>query len=72
SAAAGFYCFVPSEPGQFTVPASMLGNLPGSGATGALLVGSVPSGSYPAFTASGLDFGMIFNAALSVKTVGLQ
>ena len=75
SAAAGFFCFVPAAPGQFTVPASMLANLPASSsgsAIGALVVGSVPSGGYPTFTASGLDFGMIINATLSAKTVALQ
>ena len=75
AAAAGFFCFVPSAPGQFTVPASMLGNLPSSSsgsAIGVLAVGSVPSSGYPTFTASGLDFGMIINAALSLKTVALQ
>jgi hypothetical protein len=75
SAAAGFFCFVPAAPGQFTVPASMLGNLPASNsgsAIGLLAVGSVPSGNYPTFTARGLDFGMIINATLSATTVGLQ
>jgi hypothetical protein len=53
----------------------MLGNLPASAsgsAIGALVVGSVPSGSYPTFSASGLDFGMVINATLSAKTVELQ
>ena len=75
SAAAGFFCFVPAAPGQFTVPASMLGNLPASSsgsAIGLLVVGSVPSGDYPTFTAHGLDFGMIINATLSAITVAFQ
>ncbi len=74
-AAAGFFCFVPAAPGSFTVPASMLGNLPASSsgsAVGALVVGSLPSGNYPTFTARGLDFGAIINATLSAKTVTVQ
>ncbi|MBZ5608499.1 MAG: hypothetical protein LAP38_09590 [Acidobacteriia bacterium] len=69
-ALAGFFCFVPSTPGSFTVPTSVLGNLPagGTNALGAVLVGSFPS-TYPTFTASGLDSGLIFNANLSLATV---
>jgi hypothetical protein len=77
TASAGFLCFVPAAPGQFTVPAEMLGNLPDTASAtdssfGALLVGSLPAGSYPAFTAGGLDVGLIFNAMLSAKTVAFQ
>ena len=64
-----------AAPGQFTVPAAMLGNLPDTGsadAFGAIVVGSLPSGSYPTFTASGLNVGLIFNAMLSAKTVAFQ
>jgi hypothetical protein len=77
TATAGFFCFVPAAPGQFTVPAAMLGNLPNTAsnsgdAVGALLVGSLPSGNYDTFTASGLNMGLIFNATLSAKTVAFQ
>ena len=72
-ALAGFFCFVPSAPGGFTVPASVLGNLPpgGTDTLGALLVGSFP-GTYPKFSASGLDSGLIFNANLFLTTVGFK
>ena len=72
-ALAGFFCFVPSAPGSFTVPSSVLGNLPAGGTdtVGALLVGSFP-GSYPKFSASGLDSGLIFNANLFLTTVGFK
>ncbi len=72
-ALAGFFCFVPSTPGSYTVPASVLGNLPAGGtdSLGAVLVGSFPS-QYPTFTASGLDSGLIFNANLSLSTVTLK
>ncbi len=76
-AAAAFFCFVPSTPGQFTIPASTLGNLPETtsdpeNALGLLLVGSVPAAGYPTFTANSLDLGLIFNAVLSAKTVPFQ
>ena len=74
-ATAAFFCFVPAVPGEFAVPASMLGNLPNTGsadAFGLLLVGSLPSGNYPTFTAGGLNVGLIFNATLSAKTVAFQ
>jgi hypothetical protein len=69
-ALAGFFCFVPSKPGSFTVPASVMRNLPSGGTDtlGAVLVGSFPS-TYPTFSASGLDSGLIFNANLSITTV---
>jgi hypothetical protein len=69
-----FFCFVPAGPGRFTVPASVLGNLPATGtnAFGALLLGSLPNGNYPKFTAAGLDWGSIFNAMLAAKTVAIQ
>ncbi len=76
TASAGFFCFVPAAPGQFTIPASVLGNLPNTAtpdsALGALVVGSLPSGSYPTFTANGLNLGLIFNATLSAKTVAFE
>lgn len=72
-ALAGFFCFVPSAPGSFTVPSSVLGNLPAGGtdSLGAVLVGSFPS-SYPKFSASGIDSGLIFNANLFLTTVGIK
>ncbi|HEX6895205.1 MAG TPA: hypothetical protein VF146_08030, partial [Bryobacteraceae bacterium] len=74
-AAGGFFCFVPSAPGSYTVPAPVLGNLPAtagnSSALGAVIVGSFPT-DYAHFTASGLDSGMAFNATLFLTTVTLK
>ncbi len=69
-ALAGFFCFVPSKSGSYTVPASVMRNLPAGSADalGAVLVGSFP-GSYPTFSAGGLDSGLIFNANLFITTV---
>jgi uncharacterized protein (TIGR03437 family) len=78
NAGAGFFCFVPPAPGSFTIPASVLGNLPADPANnpgetvGALLLGSVPGSGFPTFSAPGLDFGMIIYSALDLKTVHFQ
>ncbi|HTS49294.1 MAG TPA: hypothetical protein VMH05_15185 [Bryobacteraceae bacterium] len=72
--AGGFFCFVPSAPGSYTVPASVLGNLPGSSGSsvlGAVIIGSFPT-NYAKFTASGLDSGLAFNATLYLTTVNIQ
>ena len=73
--AGGFFCFVPSAPGSYTVPASVLGNLPAtvgsSSALGAVIIGSFPT-NYAKFTASGLDSGLAFNATLFLTTVSLK
>lgn len=74
-ASAGFLCFVPAAGRSYTVPASVLGNLPPSvgdkpeDSIGALLFGSVPAGNYTQFSAAGIDSGHIFYGSLSVKTV---
>ena len=74
-AAAMFFCFVPSAPNTFTVPVSAMSNLPPTlgveNALGALIFGSFP-GSFPTFNASGIDSGLIFNAALAAKMLGIQ
>jgi hypothetical protein len=74
-AAGGFFCFVPAAPRSFTVPPSVLGNLPASvgdkleDSIGALLFGTLPAGNYQKFTAAGLDAGYIFYGSMSLKTV---
>jgi hypothetical protein len=74
-ASGGFVCFVPTTAGSYTVPPSVLGNLPPSVADkpedsiGALLFGTIPAGNYAKFTATGLDVGHIFYASLSAKTI---
>ena len=74
-ATAGFFCFVPADTGKYTVPPSILGNLPAGVAAnptdsmGVLFVGTIPSGEYSKFTASGLDSGMLIYGALSSKPV---
>jgi uncharacterized protein (TIGR03437 family) len=74
-AAGGFFCFVPSAPGSYTVPASVLGNMPAtvgaSSSLGAMIIGSFPT-NYASFTAVGLDSGLIFNATLYLTTVTIQ
>jgi uncharacterized protein (TIGR03437 family) len=76
-ATAGFLCFVPSEPGSFTVPAPILGNLPAvsaqsSNTLGAIVVGGVPAQNIPRFRASGIDSGMVIFSSLSLKTVAFR
>jgi uncharacterized protein (TIGR03437 family) len=74
-ASGGFICFVPATGGSYTVPPSVLGNLPPSVADkpedsiGALLFGTIPAGNYAKFTATGLDVGHIFYGALNAKTL---
>jgi hypothetical protein len=70
---AGFFCFVPAAPGNFTVPASVLANLPGGAeALGVVIVGSVPTGNVPTFSASGIEKGVLVNVALFGKTVTVR
>ncbi len=72
-AAGGFFCFVPSAPGSFMVPATVLGNLPpgSSSSLGAVIIGSFPT-NYARFSATGLDSGLIFNATLYLTTVNIR
>ena len=78
NASSAFFCFVPLAPGSFTVPPSVLANLPPSVAAnpsetlGLLLVGAVPSSGLGTFSATGLDDGLIFYLGLDIKTVGIQ
>jgi len=74
-ASGGFFCFVPAAGRSFSVPPSVLGNLPASvgdkpeDSLGALLFGTLPAGDYQKFSASGLDAGYIFYGSMSLKTV---
>ncbi len=74
-ASGGFICFVPATGGSYTVPPSVLGNLPASVADkpedsiGALVFGTAPAGNYAKFTATGLDVGYIFAGTLNAKTL---
>jgi hypothetical protein len=76
--ASGFFCFVPATPGSFTVPPSVLGNLPpsvGSDAQqslGALLVGTIPAAPYTTFQASGLDTGLVIYLTGEISTLAYQ
>ncbi len=73
NAAAGFYCFVKSEPGSFTVPAAMLSNLPaGAETAAAVIVGDVQVGNIVTFAASGVDKGIVVNGTLNVQTVPVR
>ncbi|HKX00766.1 MAG TPA: BACON domain-containing carbohydrate-binding protein [Bryobacteraceae bacterium] len=78
NAGSAFFCFVPLGPGSFTVPPSVLANLPPSIAAnpsetlGLLLLGAVPSSGLGTFSATGLDDGLIVYFGLDIKTVGVQ
>lgn len=71
-----FVCTERASAGRFTVPASLLANLPASGqvegaATGALSVGSAPA--TPArFTATGIDAGFLTYVVASVKILNYR
>jgi uncharacterized protein (TIGR03437 family) len=69
-----FVCSVPLELGSFTVPPSVLANLPasvqiGSNSTGLLLVGTSPKIDVPNVNASGLDFGFVTYQSMVGKSV---
>jgi hypothetical protein len=78
NAAAGFFCSAPLAAGTFTVPASVLANLPVNSAgtpedtVGLLLVGTVPGGGFSTFSAKGLDSGLVLYGTLDIKTVTIQ
>ncbi|MFB3826297.1 MAG: BACON domain-containing protein [Bryobacteraceae bacterium] len=73
----GFFCFVPSEPGAFTVPAPVLSNMPATStlsledSMGAVIFGSVPL-NFARFSAPGLDSGLLFSGVLNVVTVPVK
>jgi hypothetical protein len=66
---------IPAADRTFTVPSSVLGNLPPSvgdnpeDSIGALLFGTLPVGNYTTFTAPGMDRGHVFYTSVSLKTV---
>jgi len=73
---AGFYCLAPSTAGSFSVPVSMLANLPSTlgnaNAAGLLMVGMIANGSYATFQAGGLDAGFIFTLNLAESAVDIK
>jgi uncharacterized protein (TIGR03437 family) len=76
----GFMCLVPTDAGTFTVPVSILADLPATrqltggaeDAVGGLGLISMPFGAPPSFNASGLDSKMIVTGSASIKTVQIQ
>jgi uncharacterized protein (TIGR03437 family) len=75
----GFMCLAPASAGTFTVSPNVLADLPGTPASlnedtisvGLLGMFSVPTDPQK-FTASGLDAGIVFQTALTAKTVKVQ
>ena len=79
-ASAGFTCTVPAGAGSFTIPASVMGNLPATPAAGDLenkigLLGIMSfrsAGMVTPFRASGLDIGLLIGAQIDIKTVEIK
>jgi hypothetical protein len=75
-ASVGFICFVPAAPGTFTVPASVLANLPPpdpaqNGQNAGLVFGVVPA-VQTHFTAPGLDDGVVFYGLFQAAYGGVK
>ena len=76
----GFFCLVPVGPGKFSVPVSVLADLPptkpltggSEDSFGGIGLISVPQGTPPTFTATGLDNRLIVTGSASIKTVQIQ
>jgi hypothetical protein len=76
----GFLCSAPAGSGSFTVPASVMGNLPAVPASGDLsekfgLLGIVSfrsPGMVTPFQAPGLDLGLLLGAQMDVKSVEIK
>ena len=76
----GFFCLVPVGPGTFTVPVSILADLPttrpltggSDDSFGGIGLLSVPQGLPPTFNATGLDTRIIMTGSASIKTVQIQ
>lgn len=78
-ASAGFFCLVPANTGQFSVPTSVLESLPATPGTNleesgaALIFASVPAGTdTPKFSAPGIESGIVLNGSLSLRTVPVR
>jgi uncharacterized protein (TIGR03437 family) len=73
----GFYCLASSTAGTFTIPVSILSDVPatrpltGSSTDtfGAIALFSVPQGNPPAFQASGLDLGFVIPSNATLKAL---
>jgi hypothetical protein len=76
----GFFCLVKSTLGTFTVPVSVLADVPATrplvgnqnDAYGGLALVSVPQGTPPTFTATGPDNRFVVTGSVSLKTVQVQ
>jgi uncharacterized protein (TIGR03437 family) len=77
-ATSGFYCFVPSESGEFTAPANLLTALPTTVGSdpkenGAMIIfGAVPAGDFSRFTATGIDSGMVVYGLLGSRLTQIK
>jgi hypothetical protein len=78
-ASGGFLCLVPVSAGKFTVPLSILADLPVTrpltgkdDAFGGIGILSAPVITSPAFTASGLDAKVVLSGWASIKTVQIK
>lgn len=75
----GFVCLAPGNAGTFTIPATVLADMPPTGSTigtsdslGALMVGAASMASPQTFTAPGLTSGKIFYTFLTARAVPVQ
>ncbi len=75
--AGGFYCLAPSTAGTFTIPVSILADVPPTrpltggpdDSFGGIALVSVPQGNPPKFSATGLDNGFIIFGSATLRTV---
>ena len=76
----GFFCLVDSTKGTFSVPVSVLADVPATrpltgtpnDAVGGIALVSVPKGTPPTFNASGPDNRFVVVGSVSLKTVQIQ
>ena len=70
----GFVCLAPMQPGSFDVPAQYVVTAPKSASDamfpdGMLMVVAQPYGTYPTFTATGLDKALVTFAMMDIDFV---
>ena|GEM_PF-319462 len=72
-------CTAPATDGRFTIPPSVMANLPAvrgtadlSDSVGVLAVGSLRATDFPTFTAAGLVNGLVIPAAIDLRTVEIR
>jgi uncharacterized protein (TIGR03437 family) len=74
----GFVCMAPLRPGRFEVPTSALAMVPPSPASppdaqdGVLIVNTQPFGTYPTFTAQGIEKAIITFGTMEIKTLRVK